>query len=204
MTKITSASIARNIPEFAREEYPLFVKLMEAYYKFLDTTYSGDVSRVKDIDNTPEEFIEYFKKQYAINISSFWNIDFKKFLFFAKSFYSSRGTESSIRFLFRAMFGEEIEVDYPGKNVLRVSDGKWRQEFHVEVKTLYGTFPVDGQTIEFSNSHGDFRILPTRIEIIPGTDRCFVFFEQPYKIFVDDDQKLARHSASPSAGHASR
>ena len=195
MTKITSASIARNIPEFAREEYPLFVKLMEEYYRYLDTTYAGNVERVKDIDTAPDEFIEYFKKQFAISISSFWNIDFKKFLFFAKSFYSSRGTESSIRFLFRAMFGEEIEVDYPGKNVLRVSDGHWRQEFHIELKTIYGTFPVDGQRIEFSNDLGDFTILPSRVEIIPGTDRCFVFFEQPYKIQVEDNQKYIQRDS---------
>lgn len=204
MTKITQASIARNIPEFAREEYPLFVKLMEEYYRYLDTTYSGDVSRVKDIDTAPEEFIEYFKKQFAINISSFWNIDFKKFLFFAKSFYSSRGTESSIRFLFRAMFGEEIEVDYPGRNVLRVSDGKWRQEFHIEVKTLFGTFPIDGQLIEFSNDHGEFLILPTRIEIIPGTDRCFIFFEQPYRVHVDDEQKYIQRNTDGVVIYAGR
>ena len=80
MTKITYPSIARNFPEFVREEYPLFVKLVEEYYKFLDTTYAGDLDSIKDIDNTPDLLIEYFRKQYTINISTFWNLDLKEFI----------------------------------------------------------------------------------------------------------------------------
>lgn len=196
MSKSTQISIARNFPEFIREEYPLFVKLVEEYYRFLDTTNVGNVDSIKDIDSTPDEFIEYFRRQYAINISSFWNLDFKKFLYFAKSFYSSRGSETSIRFLFRAMFGEEIEIDYPGQYILRASDGKWSQEFHFELKTLHGNFPEEGKLLHFENNSGVYTVLPRRIEIIPGTDRCFVFFEQPYKIFVDDDQKLIQKNDS--------
>ena len=147
MNKSTQISIARNFPEFVREEYPLFVKLVEEYYRYLDTTNIGNIDSVTDIDSTPDQFIEYFRRQYAINISSFWNLDFKEFLYFAKSFYSSRGSETSIRFLFRAMFGEEIEIDYPGQYVLRASDGKWSQEFHIELKTLHGNFPEEGKLL---------------------------------------------------------
>ena len=196
MTKITYPSIARNFPEFVREEYPLFVKLVEEYYKFLDTTYAGDLDSIKDIDNTPDLFIEYFRKQYTINISTFWNLDFKEFLYFAKSFYSSRGSEDSIRFLFRAMFGEEIEIDYPGKYVLRASDGKWHQDYHIELKTLHGTFPQEGVPLHFENPKGIFVVAPSRIEIIPETDKCLVFFEQPYKVFVEPDQKFTQKNDS--------
>jgi hypothetical protein len=35
--------IARNFPEYFREEYPAFVSFIEEYYKFLDTTYSGNI-----------------------------------------------------------------------------------------------------------------------------------------------------------------
>lgn len=196
MTKSTSVSVARNFPEFIREEYPLFVKLVEEYYKFLDTTYAGQLDSLTDIDETPDIFIEYFRRQYAINISTFWNLDFKEFLFFAKSFYSSRGSEVSIRFLFRAMFGEEIEIDYPGQYILRASDGKWSQEFHIEMKSLLGSFPSEGEYIHIENDMGVFVILPKRIEIIPNSDRCLVFFEQPYKIQVVDNQKFTQKNDS--------
>lgn len=202
MTKITHTSIARNFPEFVREEYPLFVKLVEEYYKFLDTTYAGDLDSIKDIDNTPDLFIEYFRKQYTINISTFWNLDFKEFLYFAKSFYSSRGSENSIRFLFRAMFGEEIEIDYPGKYVLRASDGKWHQDFHIELKALYGTFPQEGVPLHFDNANGFFVIVPSRVEIIPGTDKCLVFFGQPYKVYVEPDQKFIQKNDSDEITYA--
>ena len=202
MNKSTQISIARNFPEFVREEYPLFVKLVEEYYRYLDTTNIGNIDSVTDIDSTPDQFIEYFRRQYAINISSFWNLDFKEFLYFAKSFYSSRGSETSIRFLFRAMFGEEIEIDYPGQYVLRASDGKWSQEFHIELKTLHGNFPEEGKLLHFENSSGIYTILPRRIEVISGTDRCFVFFEQPYKIFVDLNQKLIQKNDSDETVYA--
>ena len=202
MNKSTQISIARNFPEFVREEYPLFVKLVEEYYRYLDTTNIGNIDSVTDIDSTPDQFIEYFRRQYAINISSFWNLDFKEFLYFAKSFYSSRGSETSIRFLFRAMFGEEIEIDYPGQYVLRASDGKWSQEFHIELKTLYGNFPEEGKLLHFENSSGIYTILPRRIEVISGTDRCFVFFEQPYRIFVDLNQKLIQKNDSDETVYA--
>ena len=202
MNKSTQISIARNFPEFVREEYPLFVKLVEEYYRFLDTTNIGNIDSVTDIDSTPDQFIEYFRRQYAINISSFWNLDFKEFLYFAKSFYSSRGSETSIRFLFRAMFGEEIEIDYPGQYVLRASDGKWSQEFYIELKTLHGNFPEEGKLLHFENSSGIYTILPRRIEVISGTDRCFVFFEQPYKIFVDLNQKLIQKNDSDETVYA--
>lgn len=196
MTKLTTTSVARNFPEFIREEYPLFVKLVEEYYKFLDTTYVGQIDSIKDIDNTPELFIEYFRKQYSVNVPSFWRMDFRDFLYFAKEFYSSRGSENSIQFLFRAMFGEEITIDYPGKYVLRASDGKWKQEFHIEVQSLLGTFPEIGLLIEFENSQGGYHISPSRVERIDGSNRCFVFFEQPFKLHIDEDQKYIQKNTS--------
>lgn len=43
----------------------------------------------------------------------------------AKEFYRSRGSEASVKFLIRALFGKEAEFYYPKRDILRASDGKW-------------------------------------------------------------------------------
>lgn len=42
-----------------------------------------------------------------------------------RDIYAQKGTEASIRLLFKLLFNEDIEIDYPGKRILRASDGKW-------------------------------------------------------------------------------
>lgn len=37
-----------------------------------------------------------------------------------------KGTEESFRLLFRLLFNEEIDVEYPGERILKASDGKWQ------------------------------------------------------------------------------
>src|SRR5690606_31273579 len=50
-----------------------------------------------------------------------------------KDFYKAKGTEESIQLLFRILYNELIEFEYPGKYILRASDGRWLVEKSISV-----------------------------------------------------------------------
>ena len=42
----TSILINRQVPEFVREEYPLFITFLEAYYEFLEQKQTGELCKM--------------------------------------------------------------------------------------------------------------------------------------------------------------
>ena len=70
-----SLLINRQVPEFIREEYPLFITFLEAYYEYLETkqgtqsndliTKSKDLRNISDVDSSIEEFEQQFYNSYA-------------------------------------------------------------------------------------------------------------------------------------------
>ena len=66
MTPIDLKSIvSKQIPEFAREDYPLFVAFVEAYYEYLDTYEKRNLTSIRDIDETLDEYVQYFKNEFT-------------------------------------------------------------------------------------------------------------------------------------------
>ena len=64
----TSLLINRQVPEFVREEYPLFITFLEAYYEYLETKQgtqindltkqSKDLRYISDVDSSIDDFEE--------------------------------------------------------------------------------------------------------------------------------------------------
>lgn len=193
-----ATSSYKKIPTFIREEYPLFVKLVEYYYEFLEkSSHTGNLSSVKDLDNTEDIFLDQFRKQFSPEVPIFDKLGTRDFLKFAKGFYTSKGTEDSIKFLFRAMFGEEINIFYPSKQILKASDGKWHQEYHIEIEKLYSnsgkSSPELEVTLTFSNQRGLFKIIPIRVVETGTINRSLVFFELPASVIIEDNQIIEQH-----------
>jgi hypothetical protein len=155
----TSLLVNRQLPEFIREEYPLFISFLEAYYEFLETErYTNGVSqkndliqKLKDLKNISDVDIslDSFEEQFLNTFISFLPKDTlvsKDFLIKnVLPLYQSKGTQKSFEFLFRLLFGQEIQIEYPGKNVLRLSDGKWAIESIIRTETeIYSEYISDG------------------------------------------------------------
>lgn len=58
----------------------------------------------------------------------------------AKEFYRSKGSEKSVQFLLRSLYGTESSFYYPKDDILRASDGKWYLEKSIRI----GDITVDG------------------------------------------------------------
>ena len=127
MTAIVKPSVASlvksQLPEFVREDYQTFVAFVEAYYEYIQNN-ELDLKTIRDIDTTLESFIRYFKSELAPNLP-YSSVDTRFLLKNMKSQYLAKGSESSIKLLFKILYDKEVSVAYPSTQVLRASDGKW-------------------------------------------------------------------------------
>ena len=130
---------AQQLPEFVRSEYPTFVSFVEAYYEFLDNQ-GVDLRQVRDIDETLEDYIKFFKAELAHNypvVSTDTNTE-RFLLKHIKEQYLAKGSEASYKLLFRLLYGKDVFIDYPGRQMLRVSDGRWTQDVSIFVQVAQG------------------------------------------------------------------
>jgi len=140
-----SLLINKQVPEFVREEYPVFISFLEAYYEFLENkqgtqkndliTKSKELKYISDVDTSIDEFEEQFLNSYATFLPKETTIDKALLIKNVLPLYLSKGSEKSFKLLFRMLFGNELEINYPKNNVLRASDGKWEIENAVKVST---------------------------------------------------------------------
>lgn len=139
----TKNLVANQLPEFVRAEFPTFVAFVEAYYEFLDNQ-NVDLYSLRDIDTTLDDYIKYFKAELAHNypvVSN--NYDTERFLLkHIKEQYLAKGSEASYKLLFRLLYGKDVYIDYPGRQMLRISDGRWTQDVSIFVEVLQGN-PYD-------------------------------------------------------------
>ena len=152
----TSFLVSQHVPAFVRDDHPQFVTFLEKYYEFasnnsiLETSEGGGayyygfdsasklLQDIHDVDQTDfNEFVESFKKQYAYSFPQELYNGVNKSTFYKNliQFYQAVGTEDSFRALFRLLYNEEIEIYYPGTDVLVASGGEYVKRSRL--KTTY-------------------------------------------------------------------
>lgn len=152
--KKISSQIDSQFPGFIREEGPQFVAFMKAYFEYMekDGNPINSIRSLKDnldIDRTVESFVEYFRKEFMIDIPKDVMVDKRLLAKHIREFYRARGSAESYKFLFRALYGQEIELYYPGDDILRASDGRWKREIRLRVAAPFAKNPrnLEGKTI---------------------------------------------------------
>ena len=137
--KTISALIGSQLPDFIRADHPKFQRFVELYYQWLEnnnpsgisntagnTVYHAmNIGKYRDIDETPDEFIRYFKQEILPYFPEQTALSTEKILKSAREYYSKKGSDESLKWLFRALFNEDIEILYPKEEILIASDGKW-------------------------------------------------------------------------------
>lgn len=143
-----SSVVSRQVPEFVREDNAQFIAFLEAYYEFLEQTEKRNLESIRDIDDTVDGFIQYFRNELLSQVPAAALSD-KRFL--AKQIqdvYRAKGTVKSYEFLFRTLFNETPELYFPKVDMLRVSDGKWDQRVVIRTTEVSGdSFNLIGQTV---------------------------------------------------------
>lgn len=139
--KTVSALIETQLPDFVNSEHPQFKRFLELYYQWMEQNDPNGISNTagntvyhamgiehyRDIDQTPPEFVKYFKDEILPYFPEDTSLSTEKIIKAAREFYSKKGSDESIRWLFKALFDEDIEINYPKEQIFIASDGKWIQ-----------------------------------------------------------------------------
>jgi hypothetical protein len=164
MDQKTSLLINKQVPEFVREEYPLFISFLEAYYQFLEneqftngtsqqndlTTKAKDLRYVADIDYSLDQFQQEFFDTFIPLLPKDTAVSKDFLIKNILPLYQSKGTEKSFQFFFRLLFGEEIAIEYPRNQILRASDGQWSIENILKTENaIYSQYVSDGVLREY-------------------------------------------------------
>ncbi len=209
----TSILINRQVPEFVREDYPLFITFLEAYYEFLESKQPGKINDLtqqaknlrylSDVDFSIDSFENQFFNTFANSIPKDIEVNKEFLIKNILPLYLAKGNEASFKLLFRLLFDDEVTIIEPKNNILRLSDGKWTVDnilrIETDVRSLYeGT----GNTTEFilaqTVSSGEIDVYVDDILKTEGTDyfirqetRKIIFVSAPVanssiKVFYDN------------------
>ena len=188
--------IEKQLPYHVRESNPLFTKFLEYYYEFQQVCQIQDIIQAirsyNDIDSVDEtflmEFFEEFKK-IPTNIIADKRLVAKH----VYDLYKSKGSERSLRLLFRIVYGEEVDIYYPSSDILRASDGRWKQESTITVRQISGN--IDQATrIEFATSRGSFAFQISSYEQLQNNE-FRISFDPRQTYHIDANQIVNLYSS---------
>lgn len=228
----TSVLVSSQVPQFVRDDHETFVTFLEEYYKFLEQ--DGQLGYITknflsylDIDNITEDIRRDALKgeSYQLNEYDDYHIFLEKLyenfiklipqkviadktliLKHAKDFYRARGSEKSVRFLLRILFGKEVEFYYPKVDILRASDGKWYIERSIRVsdvsvnnvanqsaitnfvsKTITGNVTNTTAIVEYVDNYYDNGHLISELKI-SNYDRSFTNGEKVFTYYSENGE----------------
>src|SRR5687768_10649634 len=154
MSKLKISNIVRHqLPEFIRSnpDYENFMLFLEAYYDFLDQSQKRDIESLRDIDLSLNDFITQFRKEF--NYTNTYSGNEALFLRHVKQLYSSKGSESSYKLLFKLLFNKNVDLIYPAESILIPSNGKWIQENFLFAEITSGSVDnLVGKEVNFVGS----------------------------------------------------
>lgn len=141
--------VPTQLPEFVQDQHPLFSSFLKAYYEWMEFADGnaaineaegpvesiGSIDDDRDVDKTLGRYVEYFRREYLESIPSDVLVNRALLVKHIKEYYRTKGTEQSIKFLFRILYNEDVTIYYPNRDLLRTSDGKWVSDKSILVNT---------------------------------------------------------------------
>lgn len=158
---------------YGQSDENLFIAFVKAYFEWLEQPdnplgKSRALLLNRDIDTTLDEFIDHFKNKYMAGFPTYAVGD-KRFLQkHIKTLFGSKGTEQGAKLLFRLLYNLDVEIYYPGDDVLKLSDGVWSIPQYLEVSiTAINPFLI-GETIVGSISGAKAVVESFEIKTVNG------------------------------------
>jgi hypothetical protein len=116
-----------------------------------------------------KQFLIKLKKQFTPGFSErsfFEGLDAKNFIYNAKSFYGSKGSNQSYEILFRALYGEDVEVILPSKFLFTPSNANYKVTKDFVVERLQGN-PLDLKNLTIFQNRTNARGSVSNVQQIP-------------------------------------
>lgn len=132
--------IPQQLPAIYRQNGPLFIVFLQAYYTWLglegNIDYKAQTLMLnRDIDNTLPEFLTHFETKYlaGIPLSDFSDVEVRSLVKNIKTIIGLKGSTEGIQYLFNSLYGETVNVYRPGNDLFKTSDGNWSEEKYIEI-----------------------------------------------------------------------
>jgi len=208
-----STGIVNQIPEFIREEYPVFATFIKKYYEYLEsnTTSFGiaptnvintiqdrlDIDFKDNLEATSTDFLDQFFEDYGKDFPVTMSADKNLLVKHITDFYTSKGTKKAIENLFKIMYNENIEVFVPNSLVLRPSDNNWSREYVVKVYeniflpatggTVYDPTEFEGKAVVISyfESIGSVTTRKERETVVKQVKKISYTVPQAYELTLE-------------------
>ena len=136
--KYISYQIERQFPALYRETGIELVDFVKSYYDFLErspnqgTYNSRRLFEYRDIDNTLEQLIIFFKNKYMSDLP--YNDSSIRFI--VKNIldlYRRKGNKESVELFFKMFYDETVKIYYPSVAMLKPSDSKWETQKYLQL-----------------------------------------------------------------------
>ena len=149
--------VQNQFPEFYREDGQNFIALVKAYYEWLEedektNSISRNLFSTRDIDETAENFFQYFKSKYSYIIPKQIAGDERFLQKHILDLYRSKGSIDGLKLFFRLLYNEESEVYLPSSDMLRPSSGTWVEKKYMEVTYTDSNSSFENKLITGSQS----------------------------------------------------
>lgn len=136
--KFISPYIPSQFPFHYREQYPQLVEFVKTYYSWLEQKdqaigHAKRLDEYRDIDKTPEEYIEYFKNKYLPFLKFVTDTDKRSLVKHVLDLYRSKGTERGVDLFFKLVYGVDADVYYPSTDLFKLSDNSWVKRKYLEI-----------------------------------------------------------------------
>jgi hypothetical protein len=136
---LISSLVEEQFPSFYKEEGEMFVAFIKAYFEWLEqenniAEQSRNLMSYRDIDSTLIKFVENFQYKYLQGVPRQYTGDRRLLQKHIKEIYSSKGTSRGLELLFRLLFNEDINVYFPGDDVIKPSDGDFFRPKYLEMQ----------------------------------------------------------------------
>ena len=189
-----SVKVENQLPAFITQDHPTFISFMQAYYEYMEQKGKpyeiiGNLNNYADLGKTTDEFLKYFKSQFAVDIPeiAFNSANKPLALKRLRDFYRAKGSEKSFDFFFRLLYNQEIELYYPSVDILRTSDGRYDKSQIVRCVDASGTdqvFNLIGKKITGSVSGATALVESILKESVGSTLVSTIYLSGTIGIFV--------------------
>jgi hypothetical protein len=129
-TSKTFSNVRELVPNEIENYATKFITFLEEYYKWMEQ--SGNPGEVlnslytqRDIDFANDAALLKLKEELLASLPNRFIIDEKTLLKTISTLYQQKGSLDGFKSFFRIFFGDNIDVYYPWKDVLKPSDGVW-------------------------------------------------------------------------------
>jgi hypothetical protein len=126
-----SSKVEEVLPEHFTTEYPNLVAFLKEYYNYLEaddrgfTYLLGTLYQARDMNTTLLSQLDNLFSEIGLGLkSSDFDINPRLIAKLFANFYREKGSANSAKLFFRAFYDEEIQIDYPKRNMFIVNESQ--------------------------------------------------------------------------------